>query len=51
MSSDDFRRELDQGAISRGCTRLPGTSFGSEIGTYQEYSFSNGRTLQFIASD
>lgn len=51
MSSDDFRKELDQRAISRGCTRLMGTSFGQEIGTYQGYSFTNGRALDFIAND
>lgn len=51
MSSDDFRRELDQRAISRGCTRLPGAAFGSDVGVYQGYSFTNGRKLDFIAND
>lgn len=51
MSSNDFRKELDKKAISRGCTRLPGASFGSELGTSQGYSFINGRILNFIAND
>jgi hypothetical protein len=49
--ANDFRMELDQRAISKGCTRLIGASFGREIGTYQGYSFRNGNTLHYMISN
>ena len=51
MSSNDFREELDQRAIGCGCKRLSGAAWGSESGTTQGYSFTNGYTLQYIAND
>jgi hypothetical protein len=48
QSADEFRKELDTRAVSRGCTRLLGSSYGSLV--WQGYTFG-GKQLEFVRDE